>query len=59
MGLNIPDHLTKPGAEFLAERIRRYWHQRGVAPKVWTERMEARGEGEVYVVRSNLIWRVP
>ena len=60
MGLkNIPDHMTKPGAEFLAERIRRYWLQRGHFAKVWTEKLQTHGEGEVFVIRSNLNWRVP
>lgn len=53
------EHMTKPGAEFLAARIRTFWLQRGIVPKVWTEKLDTRQEGEVYVVRSNLSWKVP
>lgn len=53
------DFMSKVGAEALVRRIREYWLDRGVRVNVWAERQEGFGEGEIYVVRSNLGWKVP
>lgn len=53
------DYMTKVGAEALVRRIREYWMNLGVRVNVWSERQEGFGEGEIYVVRSNLGWKVP
>jgi hypothetical protein len=53
------DYLTKVGAEALTRRIREFWLERGVRVRVWYEKQEGFGEGEIYVVRSNLFWTVP
>jgi len=57
--MKTPDYMTKPGALALADRIRRFWYSHGHMPKVWIEKMDTRAEGEVYVVRSNLTWKMP
>jgi hypothetical protein len=56
-GLNRKEEryrLTRPKAEALAERIRRYWDARGVQIKVWLEFADAANRTPEYVVRSTL-----
>ena len=55
----IRDLCTKPAAEALARKIRTYWLMNGQLPTVWAEKSHGEGEGEIWVVRSNLKWVVP
>lgn len=61
------DHIGQRGAQILAVRVERYWHNLGYNhAKVWSEKVPAHGQatksqGERmrYQVRSNLVNAVP
>lgn len=52
--------MDEPGAQSLAAKIRKFWHQRGVEPKVTVQRQAldrgavALADRLIWVVRSNL-----
>jgi hypothetical protein len=50
----IPETMTKPGAEELAAKIRRYWADRGHAAEIWIEPLNSG-----FVVRSALRGALP
>ena len=53
------DFMTKAGAESLARKLNEYWTQRGVRAGARAERSHGEGEGEIWVVRSDLKYGVP
>jgi len=53
------DYLTRDGAEELARRIERYWHDQGfTAVRVWVEPF-GDGKHRLHAVRSNLMSGLP
>jgi hypothetical protein len=53
------DFMSKAGAEALARKINEHWTQRGVKANAHAERSHGEGEGEIWVVRSDLNYGVP
>lgn len=52
-----PDKLSFGGANYLANKIRRYWRGRGLNPRVRVESMG--GDNSKYQVRSNMVGGQP
>lgn len=54
--VEIPDTLSKAGAEALALRIERFWHTKGhLVVKTRIEPIDIGGPVTLYGVRSNLL----
>jgi hypothetical protein len=60
----LPDMLGQRGAMRLAQRLEKYWHERGYpAARFWAEPVDERlskiGTFEIYRVASNLVNALP
>lgn len=53
-GRHVPETLDKPGAEALAETIRRFWRAKGFEADVWVQRVDE-GFTSLFCVRSTMI----
>jgi len=47
--------MTQTGATDLAIEIKNYWVGEGYIPDVWTEALSIEKQGQVWVVRSNMV----
>ena len=57
---NIPDHITRNGAETLARRISNFWAAAGHDVDVWAESFGSHdGRETAWHVRSNLVGGLP